>query len=201
MMERRRLEIPAWANGEARRYLSDRRFPVGESAVQFGRQVVWLRVSTRQGPQEVPPFLGAAEMFEYYPADRGFYTPYFPFRRSTGALAPVRNALTRDDELWEALYQTYQLWNSDMRRLVFSQHQQPSAARGFLYQLDQEIHRQLIGAMLDLSTSYIPGTGSAHQQLPELVRQTAQWIAQRFRNNASLAGAIMATSQRAQAAH
>ncbi len=201
MMERRRLDIPGWANGEARRYLLSRRFPVGESAVQFGRQVIWLRVSTRWGGQEVPPFLGAAEMFEYYPDDRGFYVPYFPFRRSTGPLAPVRNALTRDDELWEALYQTYQLWNSDMRRLVFLQHQQPSAARGFLHQLDQEIHRRLLGAMLDLSTSYIPGTGSPLQYVPELVRQTAQWIAQRFRSNASLSGAIMATAQHAPTAN
>jgi hypothetical protein len=136
-------------------------------------------------------------MFELFPRGRRFYDRCFSFRRSgSGLWGRIRNALTQDDEFWEALYQTYQLWNSDMDTLVFRQHHQPSRARGFLAQLDAAIHAQVMHAMVNLTTTSIAPRVGNH--LVFTVTETAKIIAGLLDQSPGKADLIIREAQRRQ---
>ena len=182
---RGRMQLPDWANSEARAYLEGGCFTVGDSARRFGEQVVWVRVREREDAQ---PQLVVAEMFEFFPRDRSFYVPYFPFRQP--GTSPVLDVVTNSDDMWEALYHSYQLYNRDMEALVLAGGQQPSAARGFLAQLDERLYRMIIGAMIQLTTSTIAPSSGVH--VAQTVQMSAQMIGQLLGSNPSLADAIMA---------
>ena len=187
-------EMPAWLDSRAREYILARRYNTGNTSVRFGRQVVWTWVRTQFGREEVRPYLCGLEVFEYFPSERSYYDPIFTVQRSSpGLLGGVRDFFTQDDEIWEALYQSYQLMNRDMHTLAYLRHQQPSAARGFLARLDENLYRQIIGAMIKLTTTYIaPGSGS---HWLGTLNQVSQQLARLLGMNTSLGDAIIAASE------
>ena len=110
----------------------------------------------------------------------------------------VHDATTSEDDLWEALYSTYQLYNRDMQHLVVERGFAPRDARGELHRLDREIHTQVMAAMLKLSTSYVPGTGPATgaDRVAGVFNQVVQQIAQRLGADTSLSSAIIESYRR-----
>ena len=183
--------LPAWLTHQACQYITSLRYPLNASAVRFGRQIIWTDVRTRRGGQERSPYLVDMQAFEYFSTDRAYYDRVFTVRRSQpGILGRIRDFLTQDDEIWEALYLSYQAMNSDMRTLVYLRHQSPSSARGFLARLDENLYRQIMGALLSVTTSYIaPLTGRAGLGV---INQASQQIARILGYNTSLKDAILA---------
>ncbi|TWU27964.1 hypothetical protein [Novipirellula artificiosorum] len=188
------LVIPQWANRGARQYLEALCFPQANAAVLFGRQLIWTSVSPRrpgyhQGSGR--PTLSDAEMFEFFPREREFYESHLSPNRTWGHFW---DRFRSGDDLWEALYQTYQLWNRDMYDLVYSQHHQPSRARRFLSALDSNLHAQIVHAMINVATTSIaPGTGRG---LAWTVNEIAKQIASAFGRDTSLPNAIVTEAER-----
>jgi len=195
MMERRYFPtpMPTWMDTRARDYLLARRYHTGNTAIEFGRQVVWTWVRTRHGREEVRPYLAGMEVFEYFPTSRTYYDSVFTVHRSSpGILGSVRDFFTQDDEIWEALYQSYQMMNEDMYTLAYLRHERPSAARGYLARLDDNLCRQIIGAMIKVTTTYIaPGSGS---HWLGTLNQVSQQLASRMGQSASMADMIIGAS-------
>jgi len=191
---RGRVAIPRWANRGTRRYLEALRFPRGDASMLFGRQLVWTHVTPRAAGYHVGsgrPTLGAAEMFEFFPRERAFYERHLRPDRTWGRFW---DRFRSGDDLWEALYQSYQLWNSDMHDLVYMQHHRPSRARRYLARLDETLHARIVHAMITVATTSIaPGTGSG---LGWAVNEVAKQVAQAIGRNPSLPDAIVGEAER-----
>ena len=188
------ISVPRWANQGARQYLEALRFPHANAAVLFGRQLVWTSVSPRRGGYHRGagrPTLAAAEMFEFFPRERAYYERYLRPDRTWGRFW---DRFRSGDDLWEALYQTYQLWNRDMYDLDYMQHNQPSRARQFLASLDNNLHAQIVHAMINVATTSIaPGAGRG---LAWTVNEIAKLVAAAFRRDTSLPNAIVTEAER-----
>lgn len=192
--------IPSWVNPEARDYIQAQRFPMDAATVRFQRQLVFTRVSRRASGYHSGTGLAMLRdlyVLELFPEQRAFYDPYFSFQRSgQGFAGDVRDAFTRDDEMWEALYASYQLFNHDITLLVYERHMAPSDARGLLYQIDARCYNLIMGAMIRLSTSF---AGSNAVDLPyhvgnmvaTVVSQVSEDLGFQFRVNTSLGDAII----------
>lgn len=191
---RRITELPAWLEPRARDYIRAQRFDLGNTSVRFGDQVVWTWVRTTFGREEVEPFLCGLEVFQFFPTERSFYDPIFTVQRSSpGVLGSIRDFFTQDDEIWEALYQSYQMMNEDMHTLSYLRHQRPSAARGYLARLDDNLCRQIMGAMIRLAGTYIAPVGNPGWV--HVIGRVARMLAQLFGMNTSLTSMIIEASQ------
>lgn len=191
---RRLVPIPAWVDRRAREYILAMRFQTGNSSVRFGDQVVWTWVRTQFGREQVRPFLCGVEVFEFFPTQRSYYDPIFSVQRSSpNWLGSVRDFFTQEDEIWEALYQSYQMMNEDMHTLAYLRHQQPTAARGYLSRLDDNLCRQIMEAMIRVAGTYIAPIGSPGgvQVLGRVSRMLANWLGM----NTSLTDMIIEASR------
>ncbi len=149
-------EMPTWMDRRAREYILARRFHLGNTSAAFGNQVVWTWTRDQFGQDQVPPYLCGMEVFEYFPTSRAYYVPIFTVQRSSPTwYGSVRDFFTQDDQIWEALYQSYQMMNEDMYTLAYLRHEQPSRARGYLSRLDDDLCRQIMGAMIRVAGTYI----------------------------------------------
>lgn len=196
MIERRHFPtpMPTWLDTRARDYILARRYHTGNTSIEFGRQVVWTWVRTRFGQEEVAPYLAGMEVFEYFPTSRTYYDSVFTVQRSSpGIIGGIIDFFTQDDEIWEALYQSYQMMNEDMYTLAYLRHQRPSAARGYLARLDDNLCRQIIGAMIKLTTTYIAPASGAHGM--GTLNQVSQQIATALGMNTSMSDMIIRASE------
>jgi hypothetical protein len=185
--------MPTWIDSRAQAYILARRYHLGYASVAFGNQVVWTWTRDQFGQEQVPPYLCAMEVFEYFPTNRAYYDPIFTVQRSSPTwYGAIRDFLTPDDQIWEALYQSYQIMNNDMHTLAYLRHQQPSAARGFLARLNENLYRQIMGAMIKLTTTYVaPASGL---QTMSAISQSSQVLAPYFGMNLSTADVIISAS-------
>lgn len=189
-------EMPTWLDRRAREYVQSMRFNTGNTSVRFGDQVVWTWVRTRFGREEVRPYLCGVEVFEFFPTQRSYYDPIFTVHRSSpGVLGAIRDFFTQEDEIWEALYQSYQMMNEDMHTLAYLRHQRPSAARGFLARLDADLCQQIMEAMIEVVGTYIAPMrpSSVH-----VLGRVSRLIAQRLGMNTSLTSMIIEASHHQQ---
>lgn len=87
--------------------------------------------------------------------------------------------------LWDAVYESYQIWNSDMRTLVVQGGMQPSRARGRLAEIDERCFNLLMAALLRLSSTTLP------TDFASTVYVAGQQLGAPFGQNPDLAEAVI----------